>query len=641
MLTGIRNFAKSWPAKILMAVLALSFVGWGVQQGGVAAISGDQVLKAGSRTISSNAFKREYENQKKRFEQQSGQPITPEQADEGNLPAQVLNGMATREAFAELLSKAGIRPSDKLVLEQISKIPDFFDQITGKFDEKTFEQRLADNGLTPPMFDGALRDEMAVQHWIVAVQNGFSAPRSYGALGAVFALESRDLAYFVLSPGSVPPPAAPTDAQLTAFMRENKAAFTLPEMRALIIVPFTQDAAQAAVAATALDPAELKKRFEFRKDTLSKPETRTLIQIPVKDPAAAQAVIARLARGEAPAAIAKSLGVDAITFDDKPLTAVSDRKIGLAAFKMAVGQVAALPGNLGPAVVKVVAINLGREVTLDEVRPAIEAEIRKDMVAEKVYAQTQAFDDAHQGGANLADSARQAGVPVQTLGPITAQGIDLMRRQYQLPPKILETAFKLPAGGESEITELGEGQYFAVRVEKIIPAHQQAINEIRGPLTEAWMRREVARVLEAKAQALVARARKEPFDVVAASAGASVVRVTGLSRQTAQSRQDLGRELLGRAFAAKPGEVWSQPTETGLAIGRVDNVGMSGGPTAARLAEAQRGELSQALFREMAESAQAYARNKLKVKVDIDKARAAAGFEPKPAAKGKAAEKKG
>jgi len=165
----------------------------------------------------------------------------------------VLNGVATREAFSELLSRVGVRPSDKLIADQIGKMTAFFDPITGKFDEKTFKQRLAENGLTPPKFDAVLATRWPPSTGIVAVQDGFAAPRSYGALGSVFALESRDLSYFVLTPASVPQPAAPTDAQLNAFMRENKSAFSLPEMRTLTVVPFTQGAAEAAVAAAPID----------------------------------------------------------------------------------------------------------------------------------------------------------------------------------------------------------------------------------------------------------------------------------------------------------------------------------------------------------------------------------------------------
>jgi peptidyl-prolyl cis-trans isomerase D len=642
MLAAVRNFAKSWPAKILMGLLAISFVGWGVNQSGVSAVSGDQVIKAGSRTVTSPEFRREYDNYKKRLEQQQGQPITVEQAQAGSLDAVVLNGVATREALAEMFSKIGIKPSDKLILEQIQKIPAFFDPITGRFDKKTFQQRLGENGLTPATFDAGIRDEMATTHWISAVQNGLVVPRSYGALASVFALESRDLAYGILTPASVPQPALPTDAQLTAFINENKAQLTLPEMRILTVVPFTPGA--VAAAAGPIDQAELQKRYQFRKDTLSKPETRTVVQIPVKDQASAQQVIARLARGEAPPAVAKSIGVDAVAFDDKPLSAISDRKVGQAAFRMAAGQVAAVQGDLGLAVVKVVAVTPGREVTLEEARPMLEAEIRKDMVAEKVYAQTQAYDDAHQGGASLAESAQKAGVAATTVGPITAQGVDGQGRQLQgFPPKILEAAFALPAGGESEVTELGDGAYFAVRVERIVAAQVPPLAEIRPMVTQAWMQRQVVRSLEARATAITARVQKgEAFEAVAAGSGLSVVRVPGLTRQTAQAHQELGREVLTRTFAAKPGEVWSARAPNGIVIGRVENVRTDAGPTAARLAEENRGPLTQAVGREMADSAQAYARTKLKVKVDAARARNAVGFEPLKEEKGKVKpEKKG
>src|SRR5688572_4025661 len=82
MLANIRQFAKSWPARILLIVLAISFVGWGVNQGGTSMISGDQVVKAGSRTVNSLEFRRAYDDYKKRVEQESGQQVTQELAEQ-------------------------------------------------------------------------------------------------------------------------------------------------------------------------------------------------------------------------------------------------------------------------------------------------------------------------------------------------------------------------------------------------------------------------------------------------------------------------------------------------------------------------------------------------------------------------------
>jgi len=132
MLTAFRAFAKSWAARGLLGLIILAMAGFGISRYGFQAVKGDEVIRAGSRVTPSYAFKREYENYKKQLEQQQngGQPIPPDVAEANHLDQIVLNGLATREAFAELLSKGGVRPSDKLVLGQIEKIPAFFDPIT-------------------------------------------------------------------------------------------------------------------------------------------------------------------------------------------------------------------------------------------------------------------------------------------------------------------------------------------------------------------------------------------------------------------------------------------------------------------------------------------------------------------------------
>eukprot|EP01041_Mallomonas_annulata_P021132 gene21131-biopygen14276 len=166
--------------RIVLGLIVVAMAGFGLTQYSFDAIRGDEVIHAGSRRVNSTEFQREYDRYKKRAEQQAGQPITPELAEQNNLDAVVLNGLATREGFAELLSRIGVRPSDKLVAEQIGKIPDFFNPITGAFDKKTFEARMRENGYTSPGFDMVLRDEMATQHWAVAMQNSFTVPRTYG-----------------------------------------------------------------------------------------------------------------------------------------------------------------------------------------------------------------------------------------------------------------------------------------------------------------------------------------------------------------------------------------------------------------------------------------------------------------------------
>ncbi|MDB5454260.1 MAG: rotamase family protein, partial [Caulobacteraceae bacterium] len=505
MLAASRAFAKSWVAAVLIGLLIVSFAVFGIQDV-VKRTAPDAVIKVGGRSITGVDFKREFDNYKARLEQQAGQPIPLELAVQNGLERQVVEGLAARESFAELLHKAGVRPSDSLVVAQISKIPAFFDQVSGRFDKATYASRLGENGLTPAKFDQVMRDDIAQAHWATATVNGLRVPRAYSALRAVFAMEDRDVGYFRIDPRSVPQPTLPTDAQLTAFMRENAAQLTRPEFRILTVVRFSPAQVGAGLP---VDEAELKKRYDFRKDTLSTPETRTIVQIPARDAAAAQQIGARLSAGEAPAAVAKALGVDAISYANKPQTAIADRKVGVAAFAMKPGQIAPVQGDLGVAIVQVVAVAPGRAVTLEEARPQLEAELRKDAAAEKVYALTQAYDDAHQGGASLAEAAQKAGVPAVTIGPVTKSGQDQQAQPVQgLNQKLMETAFGLPAGGESELQDAGGGEFFAVRVERVLPPALPPLAEVKPQLVRVWMMREVSKQMEARATALAARVRK-------------------------------------------------------------------------------------------------------------------------------------
>lgn len=627
MLAAFRVFAKSWVAAGLIGLLIIAFAVFGLQDVFSHQL-GDSVVVAGSRKVSPADFRREFDAVRKRAEEQMGQPVSAEVAAENGLDRQVLQGLATREAFAELLHRMGIRPSDKDVVAQIAKIPAFFNPVSGQFDKALYQQRLAQNEMRPHAFEAMLRDEMAQQHLVSALTQALQAPRAYSALAAIYALENRDVSYLTIDPGSVPRPAAPTDAQLTAFMKENAAQLTMPEFRVLTVVRFSPQLVGANIT---VDEAELKKRYEFRKDTLSTPETRTLVQIPAKDAAAAKTITARLQAGEAPGVIAKSLGVDAISYDNRPQTAIADRKLAEAAFKLQPGQVATVQGDLGAAVVKVVAVAPGTTVSFEQARPALEAELRKDAAAERVYALTQAYDEAHQKGANLTEAAEKAGVAATTIGPVAKDGRDQTGQSLGgLNQKLMDSAFSLPAGGESPVVEAGNGEYFAVRVEKIIPPALPPLAEVKPQLAQAWMMRETAKAMQAKADELAARVRKgESLDAVAASAGTKVTRVAAVDRRTGQQNPLVSPEILGHVFGGKPNDVFvARARNFAMVVGKVDATHVGDPAQLAMLAEQTRPQMTATIFREIGQSAQTAARDELKVKVDYNRARAAIGLPP-------------
>jgi peptidyl-prolyl cis-trans isomerase D len=633
MLAGFRSFAKSPFAVVLFALLIISFAVFGISDV-FRNPPGKWVISAGSRTMSAQEFKTRFENFRKQ-QQAQGQTITPDQAVEHGIDRQMLTQLSLQESLAELTRKIGVRASDKLVFkilqEQMANLPAGqrpFDPITGKFDRKMYEALLAQNQLTPASFEAGLHDDIARNQMFSAFAVGVRAPRAYSALQATFGLESRDLAAFAINPASVPQPKPPTDAQLQAFMKENAAQLTRPETRVLSVARFSAKALEPSVA---VPQADIQKTFDFRKDTLGSAESRSFVQIVAPDAKAAATISQRLAKGEEPAAVAAAFGKQPVTIDAKPKSALPDRKVADAVFALAAGQVSApINGDLGVSVVKLTKITPAVAANLEAARPAIEAELRAKAAQAKAYEQTQAYQDAHDAGASLVDAATKANALVLTTAPISAQGVDETGRPVPgLTPEALKSAFELPAGGESDLIEGEKGEYFAVRVEKIIPSSVPPLAEIKPMLTQQWMIKTLLEGMKAKADELAARVKKgESLEAVAASAGSKVQRVPNITRQNARQFQGLGRDLLIGAFGAKPGDAFvARAPQGGYVVAKIEAVRPGALAQTAQLTVLGRDAASQGLMRDMAQAAQADAQVQLKTKSNLTLAREAMGVD--------------
>jgi peptidyl-prolyl cis-trans isomerase D len=244
-----------------------------------------------------------------------------------------------------------------------------------------------------------------------------------------------------------------------------------------------------------------------------------------------------------------------------------DRKVADAAFALKPGEVTGpIQGELGLVVIKVADVTPAKTVTLPEVREKIENELKQDQAKEKIYEVVQKYDDAHSGGASMAEAAKAAGQTVVQLPPIASNGRSLDNGQAKLPPKILQTAFTLPAGGESDVIDLGQGEYWVVHVDKVFPPTLFALTDtyqgkpVREPIAKMYVDQQLESQLRTKAQAMAAELRAgKPIDAVAAEVKAKVVQASNVLRTAAQSSPAgpaaYSQDFLGAIFAAKPGAV--------------------------------------------------------------------------------------
>ena len=628
MMSLFRRFAKSWVAGVLMVLLIVSFAIWGISDAFHRRIS-NAVVKAGSRQISPAEFKKAFDDDLKQLAQQNGgQAISAQDAVAQGFDRQVLQSLADRESFIEMIRREGLRATDRLFAKQLHNFPAFFNPVTGQFDEQTYQRRLADAGYTPAMFERELRDQMVADQFNVGMMNGVRAPRIYTALIAGFTLQNRGADFLVLEPKSVGMPAKPTDAQLTQFMKQHEAQLRQPEFRLIKLVRFSAGALAPTMTA---DPAAVQKRYDFEKDRLTTPEKRAFVQVPAKDPAQAAAIADRLRKGEDPNKVAASVGAKAIVYPDTAKTEVADPKVADAVFALTQpGQVTGpVQGGFGYAVAKLTGVTPAKAAVPDAVRPQVEAEVKQEAAQEKVYDQVQKYDDAHASGATLDQAAAKVGAKVYALPPMSADGKTPDGQPVQgMNQKMVQDAFALQQGGDTDAVDLGKGEYYALRVEKVIPSAMPPLDAIRPQLTAEYMREELIKTLEAKAEALAARVRKgEPLQAVAASAGATVQHATGLNQANASQHQELGRDFLVKLFQTKAGDVFTAGASTGIAVAKVSQLQNAPAADVGRLAAQGRSQLTMQMeqneFQDMIRQA---ARQIVKPKVDEALARSALGL---------------
>jgi peptidyl-prolyl cis-trans isomerase D len=637
MISIFRKFAKSPIALVLFALLLVSFAVFGISDVFRAGPVQDAVVQAGPRAVGSAQFKQIFQGYLRQLtEQNQGQPVSVEDAVANGVDRRLLENLAYTESLAALVTRMGLRPSDEQVVEQIRTMTAFFDPISGRFDRPTYQQKLREVGLTEAQFEAALRDDIVQGQLVSGLAAGLAAPRTYAASIAAFNRQGRSVAWFAIGPNMVAPPATPNDAQVAAYIKANAPRFTKPELRQITMVRFSPSQLAPTIV---VDPAEVQKRFDFEKDSLSRPEVRSLVQIPVKDAAAATTAANRLRAGEDPAAVARALGVQPVAYTDAPKTAVSDRGVADVAFAMGEGEVRApVRGTLGLAVVKVTKVTPGKVPTLDEVRPQIEAKVRQDVATERVYELVQKYEEARNKGANLAEAAKTAGVMTIPLpAPISAQGATLTGQPLGLPPQFIETAFGLPQGGESDVQDAGQGEYYALRVDRVLPSALATIEEVRAPATQIYILEELRKRLQARADELSARVKKgESIDAVARSAGLDVVRVADLRRDG--QGQPITAATVQALFGAKKGDtVVSLDDQAGAVVARIEDV-VAGQPAElARDVQGQRPAVRNMLFNDMGFAARNAARDEIKPRIDYARARTALGLEPEaPPAKGAA-----
>lgn len=571
MLESLRNSVNSWTAKVLLALLVVSFAVWGISDVFTNRLA-STVATVGEEPVTTEEFAAAFQNDLQSLQRQAGRAVSIPEARQLGREQVVLARLSTRKALNAEAESMGLSASPEAVRRAIETAP-VFQGPDGTFNRYSYESTLRQEGLDTREYEDGVRQDLARNAMMQAVGAGTAAPRALAEALHRYRNQQRVLDYILLSKADAEDPGEPTEEQIVAFHEENADRFSAPDYRALSWVALTPDTMADTVE---IGPGELAEAYENRLAEFTAPATRTLDQMLFEEEEGAIEVKARLAAGEALADILAERGE---TARDISLGTVVRGELPDALDEAAFA--ATEPGIVGPVRTAFgwTLLNL-REVKDETVTPLdeVEEEIRRDLALlearDLILEESVAMDDEIAGGATLPQIGERTAAVYGSVEAIDAAGRGPDGEPVATLPEIpgfLEAAFEAVEDAEHVLVEADGGGFYSLAVDGITPSALRPLDEVRDAVIAAWKDAQRTQALADMAEEIRGRLSEgATLAAIAAELDEEVATTPPLRRS--DRSPPLTREIVERLFRAEVGAPVSGEAGDGYVIGTLAEI---------------------------------------------------------------------
>jgi peptidyl-prolyl cis-trans isomerase D len=443
----------------------------------------------------------------------------------------------------------------------------------GKLDIERYRQLLAQRGMTPEMFENQVRNDVALTRVLGGVtQSAFAPPSQVGvAVNSFFERREAQVARFNAADykGKV----TPTDADLQAFYKDNPKLFQAPEQASIEYLVLDLAAAQQGIA---INEADLKTYYEQNASRIGGQEERRashiLVAVPkgapeadkAKAKAKADELLAQVKKNPAGFAdLAKKNSQDEGSAQRGGDLDFFTRGAMVKPFEDAVfamkdkGEIAGpVESEFGFHVIQLTDVKVPRQRTFEEMKPELEAELRKQQAQKKYAEAAESFSNTvYEQSESLKPAADKLKLQIRTAEKVTRTPAPNTTGPTA-NPKFLAALFSPDAverKRNTEAVEIGPNQMAAGRVTQYSPARTRPFEEVKDQVRE--------QVVAAKAAEL---ARKDGEAKLAAWKASPAT--AELPAAVPVSRMDAGqpRQVIEAALRADPARL---PALVGVDLG--------------------------------------------------------------------------
>jgi peptidyl-prolyl cis-trans isomerase D len=520
----IRNHQRLMQFMLLLLILP-SFVLVGVSRyndrgsdNGVATVDGREI----TRQEWENAQRREIDQAR----QSMGARFDQKLFDSPEAKQAILDNLVAERAVNAEVVREHLTVSDAALQKAILDIQ-AFRKADGTFDLDQYKAALAAQGMTPEMFDARMRHDMAVQQLAAGIQSTAFAPRSVAARLSDLNDQQRQVQEALFPAANYASQVKVTDDMVKAYYDKHPDQFQVPAQVKAEYVVFDQAAVEKQVT---VSDAEILDAYNKGKARFSTPEKRNashiLITVAKDAPAAADAAakakaeailaelrknpndFAKVAKAQSQDPGSAELGGDLGTIEK----GVFAKPVEDAIYGLKEGEISNLvKSEFGYHIVKVTKVVPAAQQTLEEAKPQIVAELKKQKMSAKYTELADTFSNTIEDQSDsLKPAADKLGLSIQTAEGLTATPNPALGASPVNNEKFLKAIFSndaLTNKRNTQAIEVAPSTLVAGRVVDFKPASKRSLAEVDGAIRQRVAQEEAARLARQAGEAKLAAAK--------------------------------------------------------------------------------------------------------------------------------------
>lgn len=581
----VRSHTKLLQLLLLVLILP-SFVVFGIQ--GYSRFNEGNlhtVAKVDGQPIMQNEWDEAHRQQSERLRRQFPN-VDSKLLDSPEARRETLEGLVRDRVMQAAAERAHLSVSPERVARELQTMPELatMKRPDGSFDVAAYKAILEAQGMSAASFEARVAQDLKTRQVLRALTDSAIAPNAVVGSALDALLQRREIHYARFDNQAYLSKVNPTDADVEAYYKAHEAEFRAPEQATIDYVVLDMDSVKKGIK---VSEDELRKYYAENDARYKVAEERRARHILIKADKDAPADVKQKAKAKAEALLAEvrkhpdsfaelakknsddtesgAIGGDLNYFvrDGLASKALSD-----AAFAMKVGEISnVIESEFGYHIVKLEATRGGDKKPFEEVRAAVEDEVRKQLAQARWAAAAEEFtngvyeqSDSLQPVIDKLKLEKKTATVQRTPAP-GATGV-------LASAKLLEQVFapdSVQNKRNTSAVEVGVQQLASAHVTQYQPAHTVALAEVKDKVRAAVQAEQAAALARKDAEARLAQLRKDGEGDLPTAATVARNKPENLPRAALDAvlRADAGK-LPAYVSAEVPGQ--------GFIVARIDKV---------------------------------------------------------------------